>query len=93
MAYSLQLNFGEMNLISPKMQHLRFQSVYNFFLQRTKSTKLVDEIEVTGLVGFATWAYFVNPRFEPGGTVAIRVVDKNNPDLLGSVTFKLGSVR
>jgi hypothetical protein len=93
MAYPLQLNFGEMNLISPKMQHLRFQSVYDFFPQRTKSTKLVDEIEVTGLIGFATGTYFANPGFEPGDTVAIKVLDKNNPDVWGSVTFKLGSAR
>ncbi|MGD9345083.1 MAG: hypothetical protein PVH84_04425 [Candidatus Aminicenantes bacterium] len=82
--------FGKKNLVTPKMHHLRFQSAYDFFPQRAETTRLIDEIEITGLIGFATWAYFVNPGFEAGDTVVIKVVDKTNPDVWGSVTFKLG---
>lgn len=85
--------FGKRNLITPKMHHLRFQSLYDFFPQRTESTRLVDEIEISGLIGFATWAYFENPGFKAGDTVVLKVVDKTNPDVWGSVTFELGRVQ
>jgi hypothetical protein len=39
--------FGKKNLVTPKMHHLRFQSAYDFFPQKTESTRLVDEIEIT----------------------------------------------
>lgn len=83
--------FGRRNLVTPKMHHLRFQSRYDFFPQRTEPTRIVDEIEITDLVGFATWAYFKNPGFQVGDTVVLKVVDKTNPDVWGSVTFELGS--
>ena len=89
----LHTQFGKINLVSPKMHHLRFQSAYDFFPQRTESTRLIDEIEITGLVGFATWVYFANPGFEVGDSIVIKVVDKKNPDVWGSVSFELGSVR
>jgi hypothetical protein len=82
--------FGKRNLVTPKMHHLRFQTSYDFFPHRTETTRLVDEIEITGLIGFATWSYFANPGFEAGDTVVIKVVDKTDPDVWGSVTFKLG---
>lgn len=85
--------FGKGNLITPKMHHLRFQSSYDFFPQRTEATRLVDEIEITGLVGFATWAYFKNPGFEAGDTVVLKIVDKKNPDVWGTVTFVLERVQ
>ena len=85
--------FGKKNLITPKMHHLRFQSAYDFFPQRTESTRLINEIEITGLIGFATWLYFANPGFVVGDTVTITIVDKANPDAWGSVSFELGSVR
>jgi hypothetical protein len=72
------------------MHHLRFQSRYDFFPQRTEPTRIVNEIEITDLVGFATWAYFKNPGFQVGDTVVLKVVDKTNPDVWGSVTFELG---
>lgn len=89
----LYAQFGKSNVITPKMQHLRLQSLYDFFPQRTESSRLIDEIEISGLVGFVTWAYFINPGFEAGDTVVIKVVDKDNPDVWGSVSFELGGVR
>jgi hypothetical protein len=85
--------FGKTNLVSPKMHHLRFQKEYDFFPQRTESTLLIDETEITGLIGFATWIYFANPGFKVGDSVVIKVVDKENQDIWGSVSFELGSVR
>jgi hypothetical protein len=85
--------FGKKNLVTPKMHHLRFQPFSDFFPQRTEASSLTDEIEITDLVGFSTWAYFANPGFEVGDFVVIKVVDKTNPDVWGSVTFELGSVR
>jgi len=85
--------FGKTNLVSPKMHHLRFQKAYDFFPQRTESTMLIDEMEITGLIGFATWTYFKNPGFKVGDSVVIKVVDKENPNVWGSVSFVLGSVR
>jgi hypothetical protein len=85
--------FGKGNLVTPKMHHLRFQSAYDFFPPRTGNTKLTDEIEITGLVGFATWAYFANPGFKAGDSVVIKVVDKENPEVWGSVSFELQSMR
>lgn len=85
--------FGKKNLISPKMHHFRFQSDYDFFPQRAENTRLIDETEITGLIGFATWVYFANPGFEVGDSVVIKVADKKNPDVWGSVSFELGSVR
>lgn len=84
--------FGKKNLVVPKMHYLRFQPFYEFFPQRTESASLIDEVEITGLMGFATWAYFENPGFAVGDTVTLKVVDKRNPDIQGSVTFELGSV-
>ena len=85
--------FGKTNLVSPKMHHLRFQKAYDFFPQRTESTLLIDETEITGLIGFATWVYFANPGFKIGDRVVIKVVDKENPDVWGQVSFELGSER
>jgi len=89
----LYAQFGKSNVITPKMQHLRLQSLYDFFPQRAESSRLVDEMEISSLVGFATWAYFTNPGFEAGDTVVIKVVDKNDPDVWGSVSFELGGER
>jgi hypothetical protein len=75
------------------MHHLRFQSAYDFFPQRTENTMIINETEITGLIGFATWVYFANPGFKVGDSVVIKVVDKENPDIWGSVSFELGSVR
>lgn len=69
-----------------------FQWLYDFFPQRTESAKLIGEIKISSPVGFATRACFKNRGFKAGDTLVIKVIDKDNPDVWGGVSLKLGSV-
>ena len=80
---------GAESLVGSKLRHYRFRFQNQFFPSRSSGAFAVNEGSVSGTIGFVTFAYFENPGFQFGDQVTIKVIDKKNPDIWGSVTVEI----
>ena len=76
---------GAESLVGSKLRHYRFRLQNQFFPSRSSGAIATNEGSVSGTIGFVTFAYFKNPGFQMGDQVTIKVVDKKNPEIWGSV--------
>jgi hypothetical protein len=87
---SLYERMGKEGLISSHLRFYDFQWRYDFFPLQGSRVRITDEGEMQALIGFKTRAYFINPGFQNGDVLTIKVRDKNNPDIWGHCEIELG---
>jgi hypothetical protein len=80
---------GKQALITSKLRGYDFQEMVNFFPSRTESLTSTEEGSISGNIGFFTRVYFKNPGFEEGDIVTIKVQDKDDASISGSVEIIL----
>ena len=80
---------GKQALITSKLRGYDFQENVDFFPGRTESMVGTQEGSISGNIGFFTRVYFKNPGFEEGDIITIKVRDKTDPSINGSVEIIL----
>jgi len=80
---------GKQALITSKLRGYEFQHTVDFFPGRTDSMIGTQEGSISGNIGFYTRVYFKNPGFEEGDIITIKVQDKNDPSISGSLEMVL----
>ncbi len=80
---------GKQALITSKLRGYDFQENVNFFPGRTESMVGTEGGSISSNIGFFTRVYFKNPGFEEGDIITIKVQDKNDPSISGSIEIIL----
>jgi len=80
---------GKESLVLSDMRHYRFNALNDFFPVQASGMLPVDQGFVSSSFGFKSKAYFKNPGLKSGEMVVIKVRDKNNPDIWGTVVVEL----
>ncbi len=80
---------GKQALITSKLRGYDFQEDVDFFPGRTESMIGTQEGSISGNIGFFTRVYFKNPGFEEGDIITIKVQDKDDASISGSVEIIL----
>ncbi len=81
---------GKESLVLSRMRFYTFPADTDFFpVLGTRGSLPVDEGSMTGQIGFSTKFYFKNPGFKKGDDLVLKVHDKKNPEITGSVTVVL----
>jgi hypothetical protein len=80
---------GKQAVITSKLRGYDFRNNVNFFPARTDSMVGTQEGSISGNIGFFTRVYFKNPGFEEGDAITIKVQDKNDSSISGSVEIIL----
>ncbi len=81
---------GKEALIFSKMKFYNFPTDSDFFpVLGTRSALPVDEGSMANQIGFRTKFYFKNPGFKKGDQLVLKVHDRKNPELVGSVAVIL----
>ena len=77
------------HIFPSEMSNYRYQAWVDFCPARTEPRKLVaDDVTLTSSNGVKTKLYFKNPGIKKGETAVLKMVDKKNPDINGSITIK-----
>lgn len=82
---------GVESLVGSKLRYYKFRLQNQFFPSRSSGALATNEGSVSGTIGFVTFAYFKNPGFQIGDQVTIKVFDKKDPEIWGSVDIVLGT--
>jgi hypothetical protein len=83
-------NLGKESLSLSPMRHFQFPGTTDFFpLLGQANLSLTNKGSMAGTMGFRTKLYFKNPGFKTGDTLVIKVSDKKNPELVGTVAVVL----
>ncbi|MFC2168380.1 hypothetical protein ACFLRW_05285 [Acidobacteriota bacterium] len=80
---------GKESLALSDMQHFLFNYYDDFFPPLASGMLPVDQGSISTNFGFKSKAYFKNPGFKPGDMIVIKVRDKDDPDIWGSVVVEL----
>ena len=80
---------GKQALITSKLRGYDFQEKVNFFPRRTESMTSTVEGSISWNIGIFTRVYFENPGFEDGDIITIKVQDKDDASICGSVEIIL----
>ncbi len=83
------LRMGKQALITSKLRGYDFQDNVDFFPGRTESMIHTQEGSISSNIGFFTRVYFKNPGFEEGDIITIKVSDKDDPSISGSIEIIL----
>ncbi len=83
------LRMGKQALITSKLRGYDFQDNVDFFPGRTESMIHTQEGSISSNIGFFTRVYFKNPGFEEGDIITIKVRDKDDPSISGSIEIIL----
>ncbi len=83
------LRMGKQALITSKLRGYDFQENVDFFPGRTESMIHTQEGSISSNIGFFTRVYFKNPGFEEGDIITIKVSDKDDPSISGSIEIIL----
>lgn len=83
------LRMGKQALITSKLRGYDFQENVDFFPGRTESMIHTQEGSISSNIGFFTRVYFKNPGFEEGDIITIKVRDKDDPSISGSIEIIL----
>lgn len=76
------------HIFPSEMSNYTFQPWVDFCPARTEPRKLAPaEVTLTPTIGVKTKLYFKNPGIKKGDTAVLKVVDKKNPDISGSITI------
>ena len=84
---------GIESLVSSYMNQYEFQWELDFFPSRSSGKLVTDEISFSPHIALISGTYFKNPGFKVGDTVIIKVTDKKDPNISGSVTVELKEVQ
>ncbi|NOY23239.1 MAG: hypothetical protein GXO70_06995 [Acidobacteria bacterium] len=77
------------HIFPSEMSNYRYQPWIDFCPARTEPRKLAPgDVTLTSSTGVKTKLYFKNPGIKKGDTAVLKVVDKKNPDINGSITIK-----
>lgn len=83
------LRMGKQALITSNLRGYDFQENVDFFPGRTESMIHTQEGSISSNIGFFTRVYFKNPGFEEGDIITIKVRDKDDPSISGSIEIIL----
>lgn len=83
------LRMGKQALITSNLRGYDFQENVDFFPGRTESMIHTQEGSISSNIGFFTRVYFKNPGFEEGDIITIKVSDKDDPSISGSIEIIL----
>jgi hypothetical protein len=83
------LQMGKQALITSNLRGYDFQENVDFFPGRTESMIHTQEGSISSNIGFFTRVYFKNPGFEEGDIITIKVRDKDDPSISGSIEIIL----
>ena len=77
------------HIFPSEMSNYRYQPWVDFCPARTEPRKVPSStVTLTSSNGVKTKLYFKNPGIKKGDTAVLKVVDKKNPDIKGSITIK-----
>jgi hypothetical protein len=85
----LYRHMGKDSLVLSRMRNWGYPTGVDFFPLPQEGVVTTDEGSMSGNVGFMTKVYFKNPGFKKGDELIIKVKDKENPDIYGSVAIVL----
>ena len=87
--YDLSLFSKEPEHIFPSdMDIYQFQTNVDFFPARNEGTTVANVLSISYRVGAVTKVYFKNPGIKRGDVIKIKVFDKNNKSIYGSIEIK-----
>ena len=89
--HQIYSRLGKESLFLSDMRYFLFNRFYDFFPVKASGILPVDNGYISSNFGFKSKAYFKNPGFKSGDSVVIKVRDKNNPEIWGSVVVELPS--
>jgi len=76
------------HIFPSEMSNYKYQPWVDFFPARTEPRKLSpNDVTLTSSTGVKTKLYFKNPGIKKGDTAVLKMVDKKNPDIRGSITI------
>ena len=80
---------GKESLALSDLHHFWFNTYNDFFPVQASGRLPVDQGSISSHFGFKSKVYFKNPGFKSGDMVVIKVRDKDDPDIWGSVAIEL----
>ncbi len=87
----LYMRLGKESLAMSQMRFWRYPWDYDFFPVLGKGPLPSDQLSMSGTIGARTKFYFLNPGFQKGDELVIKVKDRKKPDIIGYCAVVLGS--
>ena len=75
---------GKETLVLSQLANYQFPSDQDFFPVLGRGPLPIDRGSMASQVGFRTKLYFKNPGFKAGDQITISVIDKDDPEIVGS---------